>query len=508
MERVTVVDTGAIVRGWSLLSPDEKYCCPEGVLEEVRDKAGRERLERVDLRTQEPDNASLALAKNVAVLTGDLSSISRVDLQVIALGISEARRLGIKLRSLKEVEALLSNPRIGARARGQATEAPPPTVDEIGIKAGEETKEAVEDDEGWTDGKGGTGKRETLRLLASESHGTLKSTTQFNDEKVELRIDSANTQDVPTDCGEADEADEADEAGDVDEEDIEVVIRTGLDSEDNEDDENEEEEDEEEFLSASNWVTEESLKNLDGDGCRAWKGPESKRVVDGLDEKNEKEEEQAGEQAGEQSGADVVVGGGHKDGEEEDQNLRVKVLTGDFAMQNVLLAVGVPVVSPTGRRIRTISQWVLMCGACYKVTKDQVNPFCGKCGYASLRRVPLRIDADGKQCVTIIYRRAKLKGTIATQPRPKGGKKENKNILRFPDHIYMGGRDREMRRRRNLASKQFISLVADAPDAKTYATEDLRKIAAVDMNWAADFDIERPRGNRNSNHFTKHNKKK
>ena len=45
------------------------------------------------------------------------------------------------------------------------------------------------------------------------------------------------------------------------------------------------------------------------------------------------------------------------------------ISTADFAMQNVILQMGLRLVSPDGRQIRRISKWVLRCSACFKVTK-------------------------------------------------------------------------------------------------------------------------------------------
>lgn len=47
----------------------------------------------------------------------------------------------------------------------------------------------------------------------------------------------------------------------------------------------------------------------------------------------------------------------------------VSIVTGDFAMQNVILQIGLQLVSPDGRQISRISRWALRCSACFKVTK-------------------------------------------------------------------------------------------------------------------------------------------
>ena len=47
----------------------------------------------------------------------------------------------------------------------------------------------------------------------------------------------------------------------------------------------------------------------------------------------------------------------------------VACVTADFAMQNVLLQMGLRLVAPTGARIRELRRWALRCSACFRVTK-------------------------------------------------------------------------------------------------------------------------------------------
>ena len=47
----------------------------------------------------------------------------------------------------------------------------------------------------------------------------------------------------------------------------------------------------------------------------------------------------------------------------------VSCVTADFAMQNVLLQMGLRVVAPNGLAIRRLSRHVLRCSACFLVTK-------------------------------------------------------------------------------------------------------------------------------------------
>lgn len=51
------------------------------------------------------------------------------------------------------------------------------------------------------------------------------------------------------------------------------------------------------------------------------------------------------------------------------QTSSVCILTGDFAMQNVIVQMGLRLVTKDNQRITRLSQWVLRCTACYAVSK-------------------------------------------------------------------------------------------------------------------------------------------
>ena len=48
------------------------------------------------------------------------------------------------------------------------------------------------------------------------------------------------------------------------------------------------------------------------------------------------------------------------------KHIGVGCMTADYAMQNVLLHMGLNLVSPEGKRISMVKTWVLRCHACYK----------------------------------------------------------------------------------------------------------------------------------------------
>ena len=60
------------------------------------------------------------------------------------------------------------------------------------------------------------------------------------------------------------------------------------------------------------------------------------------------------------------LGGKHTKG---DQPIGSGCMTADFAMQNVLLQMGLNLVSLEGKRIEKVKNWVLRCHACFKYAK-------------------------------------------------------------------------------------------------------------------------------------------
>ncbi|KAL8141641.1 hypothetical protein V2J09_014673 [Rumex salicifolius] len=100
----------------------------------------------------------------------------------------------------------------------------------------------------------------------------------------------------------------------------------------------------------------------------------------------------------------------------------VACVTGDFAMQNVILQMGLRLVAPGGMQIRELHRWVLKCHACYKVTNEIGRIFCPKCGNGgTLRKVAVTVGENG--IVLAAHRqRFSLRGTKFSLPLPQSGR--------------------------------------------------------------------------------------
>ncbi|XP_022759978.1 RNA-binding protein NOB1 isoform X2 [Durio zibethinus] len=114
----------------------------------------------------------------------------------------------------------------------------------------------------------------------------------------------------------------------------------------------------------------------------------------------------------------------------------VACVTGDFAMQNVLLQMGLRLLAPGGMQIRQLHRWILKCHACYTVTAEIGRIFCPKCGNGgTLRKVAVTVGENG--IVLASHRpRITLRGTKFSLPLPQGGRDAiTKNLILREDQL-------------------------------------------------------------------------
>ncbi|KAG2077196.1 hypothetical protein BDR04DRAFT_526088 [Suillus decipiens] len=148
----------------------------------------------------------------------------------------------------------------------------------------------------------------------------------------------------------------------------------------------------------------------------------------------------------------------------EDEFIPAGCMTGDFAVQNVLLQMGLTLIGTEGKRIQRVKSWVLRCHACFKICKDNSKQFCPSCGNPTLMRASVTVaspdaspDAPAMQVHLKKNFQYKVRGTKYPIPAPKPGSAKTGPgeglILREDQLEYMrakkradGKRDREERR--------------------------------------------------------------
>ncbi|OJD22391.1 hypothetical protein ACJ73_06259, partial [Blastomyces percursus] len=80
----------------------------------------------------------------------------------------------------------------------------------------------------------------------------------------------------------------------------------------------------------------------------------------------------------------------------ETKTMQVATITGDFAMQNVLLRMNLNLLSPNNmQRIRRLNSYILRCHGCFATTKETDKQFCPRCGKPTLTRVSCSTSAGG-----------------------------------------------------------------------------------------------------------------
>lgn len=118
--------------------------------------------------------------------------------------------------------------------------------------------------------------------------------------------------------------------------------------------------------------------------------------------------------------------------EQKERKLTVACVTTDYAMQNILLQLGLPLISVSdGRVIKKTKQFVLRCFACFKTTEEMNRKFCPKCGNMdTLKRVSVTTDQKGRRKIFVNFKKPiVIRGTRYSLPLPKGGKHSTDPIL-------------------------------------------------------------------------------
>ncbi|XP_064466562.1 RNA-binding protein NOB1-like [Ornithodoros turicata] len=114
----------------------------------------------------------------------------------------------------------------------------------------------------------------------------------------------------------------------------------------------------------------------------------------------------------------------------DDAEIPVACLSTDFAIQNVLIQMGLKATSVDGMMIRRAQTFILRCHACFATTKIMTKEFCPTCGNRTLKRVSVSLDADGNTTLFINFKKPiNIRGKRFSLPMPKGGKHANNPIL-------------------------------------------------------------------------------
>jgi len=117
----------------------------------------------------------------------------------------------------------------------------------------------------------------------------------------------------------------------------------------------------------------------------------------------------------------LVLGKEEVEKEKLEDELGVFLMTSDFAMQNIILQVGIPLLAIDGYKIKRVKSYILECYTCWKLCRDLTKKFCPSCKYATLLKVSCSYNVNGD---LILYRKKNWKmnkrGQVYNIPLPKG----------------------------------------------------------------------------------------
>eukprot|EP01033_Poteriospumella_lacustris_P013341 gene13341-9550_t len=139
------------------------------------------------------------------------------------------------------------------------------------------------------------------------------------------------------------------------------------------------------------------------------------------------------------------------------EGVSVVCCTSDFSMQNVLVQLGLRVVSPNGQSIRAVRRYVMYCNACYRIHRkesDLTRLFCAYCGANHLSRVNCTVLDSGEVKLHLKRNYAlSQKGTKYSLPAPGMQPRFKGELLLREDQLLSGiWRQRALRVKKEVAS--------------------------------------------------------
>ena len=375
-----VVDSGAFLKNSPLHEIATNVYTTEEVIGEIKSRSAREQLQVLpyDVEKRQPEEEDRLFVTSFAKKTGDYFNLSSTDIEVIALAVNlERRQHGGSIAHLNEQPkqaTIISNVPSKENKR-----------DKFGFnfnrqnKVHSKTKEAKEEPDAEVDEEWQSIKPKSLKINLNEP------------KQANVRISHSEEEDDDEDGNEQEFGHE--KCGDEKEEEEK--------QDSNQDDETEEN-------------TKQSDGDDDGDEEGDWISPSNIDFVKKQFESLKIKEKEMSEQ------------------------VEVACITGDFSMQNVLMQMGIKVISiHKGLLITHTRQFVLRCIACFKITNNMSKMFCPQCGnLKTLKKVSVSVDENGQKRIHLNPKRpVTTKDVKLCIPRPRRGKHALNPILVPDQHV-------------------------------------------------------------------------
>ncbi|KAK3085277.1 hypothetical protein FSP39_000959 [Pinctada imbricata] len=394
MVKHVVADSGAFIRNAPLNSIGVNiYVVPE-VISEIRDKATRQRLEVLPYKLipKTPATENIKIVTEFAKKTGDYRSLSAVDMRVLALTYQlEKENMG--------TEHIKTNPN-----------------KQIEWNTTRQMLEKATDIAGFYLAKKNPSRSTSERTSTSE----FCDSTENGKEELTSGPDSSNCEydqqnhDMENVCTQS-------------ETDNKISVKSGTLNEENVKDELSNRDDIE--LSSS----EDVIGGLSREGAILPSHLihlEEEEEDEGIEEDDDEDDDDDDDEGWITPSNIQSVKKSMGDIQMEKASVTVGCVTTDFAMQNVLLQMGLNVISINGMLIKKAKSFVQRCFACMKVTTNMMIEFCPHCGNNTLQKVSMSLDDDGKiQCFLSRRKPMNTRGMKYSLPMPKGGKHAKNPVL-------------------------------------------------------------------------------
>lgn len=369
-----VLDTGAIIRNdpsvSTLLAQSENIVTVPAIISEIRDAATRSRVETTllpFLTLRSPNATSLKFVSDFARRTGDLTVLSKPDIQIIALAYElecERNNGDWRLRKAPGQKGMNGSPpkkeEVGGEqlAVGNAEALKDDHLDagqgaqEEPAQVNPESKEAEAELEISPDTVTAAVKEPQQEKSDQETTADTQTTEQPTEQPVEQPVEHEKPVEKPAEPT----------VGEVEDAIAKTNLSSGL---------NTEQADAPDTAVPSQAVQEEASPSDESDS-EGWITPSNLK------------KHQAKDAMGSVSQSS------------EPKTMQVATLTTDFAMQNVILQINLNLLSPTLQRIKHLKTFVLRCHACFQTTKEMNKQFCPRCGKPTLTRVACSTNANGE----------------------------------------------------------------------------------------------------------------
>uniref|UniRef100_A0A8B9BEH5 RNA-binding protein NOB1 n=1 Tax=Anser brachyrhynchus TaxID=132585 RepID=A0A8B9BEH5_9AVES len=152
-------------------------------------------------------------------------------------------------------------------------------------------------------------------------------------------------------------------------------------------------------------------------------------------------------------------------------DIQVGCVTTDFAMQNVLLQMGLHVLAVNGMLIRRARSHILRCHGCFKTTSDMTKVFCPHCGNKTLKKVAVSVSDDGSLHMHFSRNPKVLnpRGLRYPLPAPQGGKHANNPHLVEDQPFPQQRLSRKARQKTDVFNPDYVAGVSPFAENDIYS---------------------------------------